>query len=104
MSANLPEHSLAMLGCLKDFVAARYTATLPEGGVSNRPAGGIIIARTTSGAHFLRTYMPVCMVPKCGDAGTVELVSRFAKDPLLLCLDHGIARLEALDYGKRVAS
>lgn len=72
--------------------------------MSNRPAGGTIIASTTSGAHYLRTYMPKCSVRNCGGNGHVELVSRMDNSVRLLCLDHGLDRLDALDYGKRAAS
>ena len=78
-------------------------AESPGGVLSNRLAGGTIIASTTSGAHFLRTYMPGCIVANCDGAGTVEMVSRLDNSARLFCLDHGLERLDALDYGKRGA-
>lgn len=77
-------------------------STGPAGIETTRRA--TIIASTMSGAHYLRTHMPKCGVAGCDGAGTVELVSRLDSVVRLLCLDHGLGRLDALDYGKRGAA
>ncbi len=77
----------------------RRPSTVPAGIETTRR--DIIIASTTSGAHYLRTYMPVCSVRNCAGAGHVELVSRMDNRAQVFCLDHGLDHLDALDYGKR---
>ena len=91
---------------LQESPAARYLPPVSQssgGGVSNRPAEGTLLARTSSGRYELRALVNRCLVPDCVTPASVVLGVAGFRDQRdercvgAFCWTHGERRLAALD-------
>lgn len=91
---------------LQESPADRYLPPVSPssaGGVSNRPAEGTLLARTSSGRHELRALVNRCIVPDCVTPASVVLGVAGFRDQRdercvgAFCRAHGERRLAVLD-------